>query len=160
LITASKVKWIEVREKLDSMDYPLGQIVSEMKREIAFAEKARKEGPELLKKFRACSKRREETCRRQVVSESREVSRGSPDAVCASAKSVFGITMTDWVLIYLILLSIQSNTVNAESAHQYANTDHPIDRTSDSSPPYGFGESGGFGAGGDSGVAVLREVGS
>jgi len=63
-----------------------------------------------------------------------------------------GMTMTDWVILYLILTSIQSNTANAESAHQYANTDHSNNyssssSSSDSSPSYGFGDSGGFGGG-------------
>lgn len=154
-VTSEGVKWIDVREKLDSMEYPLGQIVSEMKREIAFAEKARKEGPELLKKIPG-----------MIEAAEKKLAEGksSPKAVkyLEQARTQYaqvqsqhsGMTMTDWVILYLILTSIQSNTANAESAHQYANTDHSNDyssrsSSSDSSPSYGFGDSsGGFSGGG------------
>ena len=151
--TSDGINWIETREKFDSMEYPLDQIVSEMKREIAFAEKARKEGPELLKKIPGMIEEAE-----KKLAEGKS----SPKAVkyLEEARTQYaqvqsqqsGMTMTDWVILYLILTSIQSNTANAESAHQYANTDHSNDyssRSSDSSPSYGFGDSSsGFGGGG------------
>lgn len=162
--TDRDVNWIEIREKLDSMDYPLGQIVSEMKQKIAFAEKARKEGPELLKKIPGMIEEAE-----KKLAEGKS----SPKAVkyLEEARTQYaqvqsqhsGMTMTDWVILYLILTSIQSNTANAESAHQYANTDHSNDyssrsSSSDSSSSYGFGDSssgfgggGGFSGGGSSG---------
>jgi len=143
--TTDGVNWLETREKLDSMDYPLGQIVSEMKREIVFAEKARKEGPELLKQIPG-----------MIEAAEKKLAEGkaSPKAVkyLEQARTQYaqvqsqqsGMTITDWVILYLILTSIQSNTANAESAHQYANTDHSND-----SPSYGFGDSSsGFGGGG------------
>lgn len=152
--TSEGVKWIEVREKLDSMDYPLDQIVSEMKREIAFAEKAKKEGPELLKKIPGMIEEAE-----KKLAEGKS----SPKAVkyLEQARTQYaqvqsqhsGMTMTDWVILYLILTSIQSDTANAESAHQYVNSDHSKDyssrsSSSDSSPSQGFGDSSGFGGGG------------
>lgn len=152
--TSEGVKWIEVHEKLDSMDYLLDQIVSEMKREIAFAEKARKECPELLKKIPGMIEEAE-----KKLAEGKS----SPKAVkyLEQARTQYaqvqsqqsGMTITDWVIIYLILTSIQSNTAKAESAHQYANTDHSNDyssrsSSSDSSPSYGFGGGGGFDSGG------------
>ncbi len=153
-VASEGVKWIEVREKLDSMGYPLSQIVSDMKREIAFAEKARKEGPELLKKIpgmiEAAEKKLAEGKSSPKAAKYLEEARTQYAQVQAQQS---GMTITDWVILYLILTSIQSNTANAESAHQYANTDHSNDyssrsSSSDSSPSYGFGDSGGFGGGG------------
>lgn len=153
--TSEGAKWLELREKLDSMDYPLGQIVSDMKREIAFAEKARKEGPELLKKIpgmiEAAEKKLAEGKSSPKAVKYLEKARAQYSQVQSQQS---GMTMTDWVILYLIMTSIQSNTANAESAHQYANTDHSNDYSSslissDSSPSYGFGDSSsGFGGGG------------
>ncbi len=153
--TSEGVKWIEVREKFVSMLYPLEKIVSEMKWEIAFAEEARKEGPELLKKIPSML----EAAEKKLAE-----GKSSPNAVkyLEKARTQYaqvqnqhsGMTMTDWAILYLILTSIQSDTANAESAHQYANTDHSNDHSlksdsSDSSPSYGFGNSSsGFGGGG------------
>ena len=155
LTTGSEdVNWLELREKLDSMDYLLGQIASDMKREIAFAEKARKEGPELLKKIpdmiEAAEKKLAQGKSSQKAVGYLEEARTQYAQVQAQQP---GMTMTDWVILYLTLTRIQSNTANAESAHQYANTDHSNDyssrsRSNDSSPSYGFGDSGGFGGGG------------
>lgn len=159
------VNWTETREKLDSLSaFSLPDIISAMKSEIAFAEKARKEGPELLKKIPG-----------MIEAAEKKLAEGksSPKAVkyLEEARTQYaqvqsqhsGMTMTDWVILYLILTSIQSNTANAESAHQYANTDHSNDyssrsSSSDSSSSYGFGDSssgfgggGGFSGGGSSG---------
>src|SRR3989344_5692087 len=152
--TSEGVNWLEFREKLDSMDYPLSQIVSDMKREIAFAEKARREGPELFKKIpgmiEAAEKKLAEGKSSPEAAEYLEEARTQYAQVQAQQS---GMTITDWVILYLILTSIQSNTANAESAHQYANSDHSNDyssrsSSSHSSQSYGFGDSGGFGGGG------------
>lgn len=145
---SKSVNWLEARKKLDSMNYPLGQIFSDMEREIAFAEKARKEGPELLKKIpgmiEAAEKKLAEGKSSPGAVEYLEEARTQYAQVQAQQS---GMTITDWVILYLILTSIQSNTANAESAHQYANTDHSNDYSS--SPSYGFGDSSsGFGGGG------------
>jgi uncharacterized protein len=143
--TSEGVNWLETREKLDSMDYPLDDITSTMKKEITFAEKARKEGPELLKKIPGML----EAAEKKLAE-----GKSSPKAVryLEEARTQYaqvqsqhsGMTMIDWVILYVILSSIQSNTANAESAHQYANTDHSNDYSS--SPSYGFGGGGGFGS--------------
>ena len=148
------INWLEVREGLDSTDRSISQIVSKMKQEIAFAEKAKKEGPELLKKIPD-----------MIAAAEKKLAQGklSPKAMkyleeartqYAQVQSQYsGMTTTDWVVLYMVLTSIQSNTVNAESTHQYANTDHSSSYSSrsssnDSSPSYGFGDSGGFSGGG------------
>lgn len=153
--TSEGVKWLEVRKKLYSMDYQLDQIVSEMKREIAFAEKARKEGPELLKKIPGMIEEAEKKLAEGKSSQKAVKYLEEARTQYAQVQSQHsGMTMTDWVILYVILSSIQSNTANAESAHQYANTDHSNDyssrsSSSDSSPSYGFGDSsGGFSGGG------------
>lgn len=153
--TSKGTEWIEVREKLDSMDYPLRQIVSDMKREIAFAEKARKEGPELLKKIPGMIETAEKKLAEGKSSSKAVKYLEEARTQYARVQSLdSGMTMTDWGILYLILTSIQSNTANAESAHQYANTDHSNDYSSrsssnDSSPSSGFGDSsGGFSGGG------------
>lgn len=153
LTAASKgTKWIEVRENLNSINYPLRQIVSEMKLEIDFAEKARKEGPELLKKIPGIIK----VARKRLAK-----GKQSPKAVkyLEEAQAQYaqvqnqqsGMTMIDWVVLYAILTNIQSNTANAESAHQYVNTDNNNSSSSvssDSSPSQGFGDNISFGGGG------------
>jgi len=50
-VSSGGVKWYELREKADSIELELPRVVSDMTREIAFAEKARREGPELMKKI-------------------------------------------------------------------------------------------------------------
>ena len=166
--TSEDVKWLELREKLDSMNYPLIHIVYNMKREIAFADKARREGPELMKKIpgmiEAAGKKLAEGKSSPKAVKYLEEARTQYSQVQAQQS---GMTMTNWVILYLILTSIQSDTANAESAHQYANTDHSNaesahqctntdhsnaessrSSSSDSSPSYGFGDSGGFSGGG------------
>ncbi|MBI2628378.1 MAG: TPM domain-containing protein [Candidatus Niyogibacteria bacterium] len=154
--TSEGANWLELREKLNSMDYQLSQIVFDIKCEIAFAEEARREGPELLKKIpdmiEAAEKKLAEGKSSPKAVEYLEQAR-TQYAQVQSQRS--GIPMTNWVILYLILTNIQSNTANAESAHQYANTDHSNDYSSRSrssrsrsSSGYGFGSSGGFGGGG------------
>ena len=151
--TDRDAKWIGLREKLDSFGYPLDQIVSAMKNDIAFAEKARKEGPELMKKIPG-----------MIEAAEKKLAEGksSPKAVkyLEEARTQYaqvqsqqsGMTITDWVILYVILTSIQSNTANAKSAHEWANSSHSSSSSSssssDSSSSYGFGDSGGFGGGG------------
>ena len=155
LVATSKgAHWLELREKLELMEYALSGVISDMKSEIAFAKEARREGPELLKKIPG-----------MIEAAEKKLAEGksSPRAMryLEQARTQYaqvqgqhsGMTMTDWVILYLILTSIQSNTANAESAHQYANTDHSDDYSSrsssnNSSPSYGFGNSSGFGGGG------------
>jgi len=152
--TSKGVNWLETCEKLDAMNYVRGRIVFDVEREIAFAERARKEGPKLLKKIpgmlEAAEKKLAEGKPSPKAMKYLEEAR-TQYAQVQSQQS--GMTMTDWVILYMILTSIQSNTVNAESAHEYANTDHSGDyssgsKSSDSSPSYGFGDSSGFGGGG------------
>ena len=154
--TSKGVNWIETREKLCSMDYSsLDHIVSDMKREIAFAEKARREGPELMKKIPGMIETAEE-----------KLAKGKqpPDAVkhleeararYAEAQSQqSGMTTIDWLILYLILSSALLNIVSAESAHEYANYAGIGSRSDISSGSRGsdnFGGGSGFDGGGSTG---------
>lgn len=152
--TSEGVKWIEMREKLDSMDYPLSSIVLDMKEEIAFAKKARRKGPELMKKIPGMIKAAEKKLAKgkQSPRAAKYLEKARTQYARAQAQAS-GMTFTDWVILYVILSSVMSNVEHAESAYQYANTDHSNDyssrsNSSDSSPSYGFGGSSGFGGGG------------
>lgn len=147
-ITSERVDWIVTREKFDSIRRSLNNIDSDMRHEIAFAEKARREGPELMKKIPD-----------MIEAAEKKLAEGksSPKAVkyLEKARSQYlqvqsqqsGITMTDWVILYLILTNIESDTAKAESAHEYSNTGQ---FSRDSGRSYGFGDnnSNGFGGGG------------
>lgn len=157
-LTASseRIEWIDVRDKLDSMENSLNDIVSEMNGQVSFAKKAREEGSKLLKKIPGMLEEAEKKLAK---------GKSSPEAVkfLEKARTQYvqlqnqdsGMSTTDWVILYMIMNSIQSNTANAESVHRYANSDHSSDYSSrssssdDSSSSYGFGDSsGGFGDGG------------
>jgi len=182
------IKWIEVREKLDSMDHPLDQIVSEMKREmdhpldqivsemkreITFAEKARKEGPELLKQIpgmiEAAEKKLAEGKLSSKAEKYIEIARIKYASV-QSQQSEGGIL--NWVILYLLLNDsrsflqdaqastiVESNRIpsrhgseaDASTTNETRQHDPISDppSSSDSSPSYGFGDSsGGFSGGG------------
>jgi uncharacterized membrane protein YgcG len=124
--TSEGVKWVAVRRKLDFLDYPLGRIVAQMKQEIGFAEKAKKEGPNMLKEIP-----------RMIESVERKLAEGNPSQQAmqyleearaqyaqVQRQQQLGIFMVDWVPLYLILVSIQSSVVNAESAHWHTNSTH------------------------------------
>ncbi len=150
------VNWIKSRESLDSIDRSLGKAILNMRQEIAFAEKARTEGPKLFQSIPEMLKAAEEKLAE---------GKSSPDGVrClerartqwAQVQSQHQDTsVTDWLVLYLILTSISSDTAKAESHHENVNTDYPNGYSSGLSPSkttesYGFGDSGdsgGFGGG-------------
>ena len=160
---AANPDWAQAHKKVDSLDFRLGTISSTMSGEITFAEKARKEGPELMNKIPGMIKAVE-----QKIAEGKP----SPDAVkyLDAARSQYaqaqsrqsGMSVTDWVLLYAILNSAQSNTASAVSSHDYANTtpspnssnsDNSGDpnESDDSGGSFSFGGGGGFDGGGSSG---------
>lgn len=150
-ITDKSVNWVEIREKLCSFNYPLNNIISDIESDIAFTERARREGPELIKKIPGMIEAAE-----KKLAEGKQ----SPKAVkylnearaqyAEAQRQQSGMSVVDWVILYMILSSVQSNCANAESAHAYANGDysHASRSSSESSSSYGFGHSGGFGGGG------------
>lgn len=151
-MTSQNVKWLETRDKLDSMAYTLSSIVSEMEREIAFANKARVEGPKLMKEIpgmiEAAEKKLAEGKKSPQAAQYLKNARTQYTQAQAKAS---GMTMVDWVIIYAILSNIESNVASAESAHSSTNDSwSPSSNSSDSrsSISPGFGDSGGFGGGG------------
>ncbi len=152
--TDKRLNWLEAQKELDSLEYPFYDITSEMKKEVAFAEKARKEGPELLKKIPELIEIAE-----KKLTEGKE----SKKAIIYLDKArtqylqiqnqQSGMSVVDWVILYAILTDIQSNTANAESTHQYSNSDHSDSYSSrsnsdNSDRSYGFGSNDGFSGGG------------
>jgi uncharacterized membrane protein YgcG len=151
---SDKGDWVDLRKKLLSIDRSLNEITLTMTNEIAFAEKARKEGPRLMQELPGVIR----ATRRNLVKGKR-----SPEAVkylkearakYAQARSQqSGMASTDWVMMYMLLSDSHSNCEMAESAQEHANAvQHPHIPSSSSTnsvSPLGFGDSGvGFGGGG------------
>jgi uncharacterized membrane protein YgcG len=152
MATGKNCNWIKLREKLDSMNRTLKQIASIMNCEIAFAEMAKQECPDLLRKIPDMI---------ELVSNRLAEGESSPEAMMYLEKARMqyermqilhsGMTVTDWVILYEILSNIQLTTAKAESMHRYANTDHSSNhssRSSNSRSSHGFGDNSGFGGGG------------
>lgn len=163
LIATSKlVNWKEIHVKLHIIYYDLREIVQKMKSEIAFAEKARKEGPELLKKIPSILKAAEKKLAKGKSSSKAVKHLEQARMQYAQMQSQYPMMpMIDWVIPYMMLMNIQSSTASAESAHQRANTSHHNDHYSSSSSSSGdsssssvsgdsFSGGGGFDSGGGS----------
>jgi uncharacterized protein len=151
--TSKEAHWLDVREKLDSMEYPLSRVVQEMNQDIAYAYEARKKGPALLKKIPSMIEAAEKKLAKGKASSEAMKYLEEAKAQYAQVQSKQSeMTLTDWVFMYMLLTNIEANTANAETAHQYTNTDHSSysssSSSSDSNSSYGFGDSGGFSGGG------------
>ncbi len=161
LTVESNANWIEMREAMDSVDYPLTQIISTMESEIEFAEKAEREGPKLMQELPGLldaaeaklAEGKESPKARRKLDEARTL-------YAQAQQQQSGMSTTDWVILYMLLNDSHQNALSAQSTHEYANapaTDSSWGSTSSSSSSSdspssfgGFGDSGGFG-GGDSG---------
>lgn len=150
LPSSHNVKWINVRAKLNSLIEQLGDLVSKMMDEIAFAQKARKDGPELMKKIPELIASAEKTLAEGKLSEkaTKLLDEARQNYIRAQSMQSGGMGMIDWVMLYMLLSSIQSNCHNAQEAHTYANTDHDDSFSSRTETTSSFGESGGLGGGG------------
>lgn len=173
LLTAldTKTPWVDVKRKMEELDYRLRDLIRKMKREIDFAEEARREAPKLMEQLPGLIAAAE-----QKLADGKS----SRDAVkhLAQAREFYaqaqrghsGNDLINWVILYLLLENAQSSVARAESSHTYANTEHhSSSHHSDNSPSssggdYGFGSSsgGGFGGGGgfDSGSGGGGSTGS
>lgn len=137
--------WLERRNKLRSMNDELSRIIHDINKEVAFAKKARKEGPELLKKIPDIIKAAEQKLAEGKPSkEALEHLREARAQYTYVTNQYSGMTVIDWVALYIILRNIQSNTTNAELKHQLENPVHFENHSSS----YGFGNKNGFGGGG------------
>jgi uncharacterized protein len=170
-------KWIKTQAEFESMEKSLSHVVWDMKQEIAFANKARKEGPELIKKIpnmiEATEKRLAEGKSSPRAMTYLERARAQYSQAQSQQSEQSGMSMTDWAVSYMLLTEAQSNMANADSVHRQANVDHSSDHSSsgasshsssassysspasdDPSPSYGFSggaessDSGGFSGGG------------
>jgi uncharacterized membrane protein YgcG len=157
---SDKVNWIKIRKDLDSIyrsgyEYysipTLISLFSKIKGEIAFGKKAREEGPKLMEQLPGILDAAEKKLAAGEQSEEAAKYIAEARTQYAQAQNQHsGMTVIDWVILYAILSSAQSNCANAESAHADANEEHSSSssRSDDSDSSFGFGESGGFGGGG------------
>lgn len=117
------VNWFELRERFDSMGYSIGRVMCSMRKEIIFAEKARKECPELLEKTPGLI---EAVRNRLAIGKRSSKAMKYFKKACAQFAQIqhhqTEMGMTNLIALYEILLSIQANMANAEVAHQSANT--------------------------------------
>lgn len=172
------VKWLELRKKLNSIDYQLGQIMSDMEHEISFADKARNEGPELLRKIpgmiedakKKLNEGKLHPKARKCIENAQRLY-GQVQAIQQNQPS--GMSIVNWVVLYALLhdshlfvseaaTSTVTNSSHVPSRHssdslsaaeQRSDVDHfdnnsPQSGSSDSNPSYGFGNSDGFSGGG------------
>lgn len=152
------INWIETREELDAMDWPLRRIVSSMDDDVAYAEKARKEGPELMRKLPGMI---EEAEAKILAGKSPRAAQHLAEARARyeeAQRQSSGMSVLDWVILYAILSSAHSNVSDAEASHARASgtgswsSRNSRSRSSDdddrsSSSGFGFGGGGGFGGG-------------
>lgn len=155
------VDWLGVRETLvDMRSYRIGGVEFRMKDEIAFAKKAREEGPKLMQELPGMIKAAEEKLGDDSRSKraSKFLSEARAQYQQASSQQQ-GMTVVDWVILYMILSSVLKSVSHAESAmssssgswgsnsphHSRHNDDHGFGGLS------GFGGGGGFTGGGSAG---------
>jgi uncharacterized membrane protein YgcG len=150
-IDSTRIDWLKVREELDSMDYLLSSIVSIMRAEIAFAKKAREEGPELMKDIPAMISEAEQKLALGKSSKEAETYLNRARTKYELAQTQYlGMSVVDWVILYNLLDDSQSQITQAQRAH--INLNHPSYNTSSSSsgssssysPPEQFGGGSGF----------------
>ncbi len=163
-VTSKTVYDSKLHSKLLSLHLgeSLDDITCRVKNQIAFAEKARREGPELLKNLPKMIKDTE-----KKIADGKSSSKATTYLEEARKQYVqaetqySGMTMTDWLILYMILDNAQSNVMRAESVHDTANRswsqrpadddttyDHSSTSSNDSSSSGDFGSSSGFDGGG------------
>ncbi|HEY4483981.1 MAG TPA: TPM domain-containing protein [Candidatus Paceibacterota bacterium] len=157
---SKNIRWGVVEHELYQFDYSIDGVLRNMKDEIAFAKKARKEGPGLMKKIPdMLESAQKELSKGKKSKKAEEYLEEARSQYVKAQDEYLGVAVINWVVLYAILVGIESNTVKAESFHQSANTDHSNDHSSgEPNSSYGFSDSnsgfsggGGFEGGGSSG---------
>lgn len=146
-----KINWVKTKEKLCKLDNSLDEIESDMESEVSFAEKARREGPKLMKKIPdLLEQAQSQIAKGKQSSSALENLKKAQSQYKQALNQSSGMSVINWVILYALFIEIQSNIDNAKLNHKYVNTEHPSPNYSmdDSSSPYGFGDSSGFGGGG------------
>ena len=143
------VAWSKLREELESVNFLLGSAERKIKQEIAFAKKAREEGPELFNRIPGMI---EEAEGRLTNSTSAKAAQHLQDARAKydQARTQYsGLSTTDWIILYVLLSEIE-NSVNRAAAtnHQAESSDHSSHSDQPSNSSLGFGDASGFGGGG------------
>ncbi len=143
------VNWIEERRQFAALLEALDALVSKMQGEIEYAEKARTEGPKLMKELPAMFEEAEKKLSKGKQSEKAAKQLAEAREQYAQAQSTqSGMSTLNWIILYELLYSSHSHCASAEATHTYVNTDHSSYTPSTSFPTTGFGSSGGFGGGG------------
>ena len=148
------VSWSRLREELDSVNFWLGQAEWKINAEIAFAQKAREEGPELFNRIPSMIEE----------AEGKLANNASPKAVqcLQDAKTQYdqalthytGLDTTDWIVLYVMLSNIKSDISHisqAESIH-YPSDSGSSDHSSTLDSTHSIGSSGFSGGEGFNGV--------
>ncbi|MCE9643523.1 MAG: TPM domain-containing protein [Candidatus Andersenbacteria bacterium] len=143
------VAWSKLREELESVNFLLGSAERKIKQEIAFAKKAREEGPELFNRIPGMI---EEAEGRLANSTSAKAAQHLKDARAKydQARTQYsGLSTTDWIILYVLLSEIESSVNRAAATnHQAESSDHSSHSDQPSNSSLGFGDASGFGGGG------------
>jgi uncharacterized protein len=146
-----EVDWCETRETLDRLLSQVRGTEWQMDRQIHYAKTARRDGPALMAKIPSLIEEAERKLAEGSTSVRATRHLEEARAQYAQARTQkSGMSIVDWVILYAILTNVESKIAHAESTHDTANNgwvDHSNSRSSDDTPVYGFGNSGGLGGG-------------
>lgn len=145
-----RIDWSSTRDEINSVIDPLKSIIFKMKTQIDFAKEARENGPGLLQSIPEMIK---------TVEEKTSNSNSSASDYLQQAKIQYeqvasqypGYQNIDWLIVYAMLMNIQSDINHAESAHSQSGSSGSYSQSndiSDDSSSFGFGDIGGFDGGG------------
>jgi uncharacterized protein len=146
------IKWTSVREKLNSLAEQLDYLTRDMNREIAFADQARQKGPELMEKIPKIIAATEKKLAEGKPSKEaiKHLEEARNQYIRAQSMHANGSSLINWVVLYMLLTSINSNCERAQENHSWANGESTSrhSTSSESMSPPSFGGGGGFETGG------------
>jgi uncharacterized protein len=157
LTETSETDWSGMRYKLATFDpRALYSVTMSMQQDIKYADSARKRGPQLMEELPGLIEAAEKKLAEGKSSTKAVKHLEKAKMQYAKAQEQrSGMTIIDWIILYEILSSVQSDISNAQSSHDYDNSEHhhssSSSRSDDNSSRddgYGFGSSGNFGGGG------------
>lgn len=137
-----KMSWADKKEEILSIDNTLIYLGDNIPKELKFAKKAKSNGPELLNKVSTMV----ESAKRRL--EDGNVSEYYKKCVHKASKQVASIqqdSLINWVIVYALLLSIQSDISPNREQYQPETYNHSLNNYSNNDS-FGMG-SGSFGGG-------------
>lgn len=152
LLGASLVDWLALSALLLAISNELSVISKQADQDVAYAEKARKEAPALLKKMPDLIEKAEKEVSKSDVSESTRSTVKSVKKEFDDTKPKIPSPLT-WVAVYGLLLAMQSRLSDAigKARSDIDDAERSHDSYHSSSYYSGGSDSGGGGGGGDSG---------